>query len=130
MLRKAVVALGAAVLVGALGLFAVGTVFAQEPTPTPGAKPPWPGPWGRICRGAGILGEAITDLLGMTREEIYTERAAGKTLSQIAGEKGVSDQQLIDAMLAAQKERIDEALKEGRITLAISQSACAWVMRP
>ncbi len=126
MIKKAVAVLTAATLVALVGLFAVGTVFAEEPTPTPtpGAKGPGFGPWVRICRGAGILADAVIDLLGMTREEVFEQRAAGKTLSQIANEKGVSDQQVIDAMVSAYKDRLDEAVKNGRIT----QAQADWLL--
>jgi hypothetical protein len=63
-----------------------------------------------------VVSDAITNLLGMSQEEIYTERSAGKTLSEIAQEKGVTDQQVIDAMLAGRQEVIDQALADGRIT--------------
>ena len=124
MFKKLVAVLGMAALVAVFGLFVVGTVLAEDPTPTPGAPPPWAGAWGRICRGAGLVSEAITELLGMTREEIFEERSAGKTLSQIAAEKGVTDQQVIDALLASQKEAIDQALAEGRIT----QAQADWLL--
>jgi hypothetical protein len=116
----------AVTLVALVGLFAVGTVFAEEPTPapTPGAKGRGPGPWIRICRGAGILADAVTDLLGMTREEVFEERAGGKTLSQIAREKGVTDQQVNDAIVSAYKDRLDEAVKNGRIT----QAQADWLL--
>jgi uncharacterized protein (DUF433 family) len=126
MLKKIVAALAAATLVAFAGLFAVGTVFAEEPTPTPtpGARVAAPGPWGRICRGAGVVADAVTNLLGMTRQEILEQRAAGKTLSQIANEKGVTDQQVIDAMVTAYKARLDEAVKNGRLT----QAQADWLL--
>ena len=123
MLKKLAAIVGAAALVAVLGLFVVGSVFAQGPTPTPsaGAPPsgvPRGGAWGRVCRGAGIVSDAVAKLLGMTKEEIYSERAAGKTLSEIAKEKGVTDQQVIDAMVAGQQQVIEQALKDGKITQA------------
>jgi hypothetical protein len=124
MLKKVVALAGAAAVVAALGLYAVGTVFAQDPTPTPDAGPPEGGAWGRMCRGAGVIGDAVAGLLGMAREEILTERSAGKTLSEIAKEKGITDQQVIDAMLAGQKEAIDQALADGRIT----QAQADWLL--
>lgn len=122
MIKKVLAITGATVLVSALGLYAVGAVFAQEPTttpettPAPETAPPAGGPWGHICRGADVLSDAVLQLLGMTRDEVLTERQAGKTLSQIAGEKGVSDQQVIDAMLAEQQAALDQAVKDGKIT--------------
>jgi hypothetical protein len=124
MIKKIAAVVGTAVLVTALGLFAVGTVFAEDPTPTPSAPTPWGGAWGRMCRGAGIISDAVTELLGMTPEEIFTERSAGKTLSQIANEKGVTDQQVIDAVLAGQQEAIDQAVADGKIT----QEQADWLV--
>lgn len=123
MLKKVAAVVGAAALVAVLGLFVVGSVFAQGPTPTPrtgapSSGPPRGGAWGRVCRGAGIVSDAVAKLLGMTREEIYSERAAGKTLSEIAKEKGVTDQQVIDAMVAGEQQVIEQALKDGKITQA------------
>lgn len=124
MFKKIVALVGAVAVVALLGLFAVGTVFAEDPTPTPQAGTPQGGAWGRVCRGAGVVSDAVTKLLGMTREEIRAERVAGKTLSQIAQEKGVSDQQVTDAMLAARKAAIDQAVKDGKIT----QAQADWLL--
>ena len=123
MLKKVTIAVGTLLTVGMLTLFTVGTVFAQAPTPTT-PQTPLGNAWGRVCNGAGVISDAITNLLGMSQEEIYAERSAGKTLSDIAGEKGVTDQQLIDAMLAGKKESIDQALEDGRIT----QEQADWML--
>jgi len=72
-----------------------------------------------VRRGQWVS-DAVTKLLGMTQEQIYTERQAGKTLAAIAKEKGITDQQLIDAMTAGQKQVIEQAVKDGRLTQAQS----------
>jgi len=119
MIKRIAAVVGAAALVGVLGLFVVGTVFAQGPAPTPATpQTPWGGAWGGVCRGAGVVSDAITSLLGMTQDQIYAERSAGKTLSDIAKEKGVTDQQLIDAMLAGRQDAINQAVKDGKLTQA------------
>lgn len=125
MVRKLVTVLGTAIVAGVIGLFVVGTVFAQGPTATPTApQTPWGGAWGGVCRGAGVVSDTITKLLGMTEDQIYAERSAGKNLSDIAKEKGVTDQQLIDAMLASRQEVIDQAVKDGQIT----QEQADWML--
>jgi len=129
MQRKIVLALGTAVVVALVGLFAVGTVFAESPTPTPNATQPKAaqprdGAWNRVCRGAGVISDAVTKLLGMTREQIMTERATGKTLAQIAQEKNVTEQQVIDAIVAEQQAAIDQQLKAGKIT----QAQADWLL--
>jgi hypothetical protein len=124
-IKRLFAVVGAAALVGMLGLFVVGTVFAQGPTPTPAApQAPWGRAWGGVCRGAGVISDAVAKLLGMTQDQIYAERAAGKTLSDIAKEKGITDQQLIDAMLASRQEAIEQAVKDGRIT----QEQADWMI--
>jgi len=125
MVKKVLVGLGTAAIVVVLGLFVVGTVFAQTPTATPQATAPrHDGPLGAIGRGADIVSDAVAKLFGMTREQILTERSAGKTLSQIAKEKGLTDQQVIDALVAEQKAAIDQQLKDGKIT----QSQADWLL--
>ncbi len=62
--------------------------------------------------------QAVADALGMTPEEIQTERAAGKTLADIATEKGVSGQTLSEALVAVQEQAINQALENGQITEA------------
>lgn len=118
MFKKITIAVGTLLTVGVLALFTVGSVFAQAPTPTTPDAPqtPWGNAWGRVSNGAGVVSDAITNLLGMSQEDIYAERSSGKNLSEIANEKGITDQQVIDAMLAGRQEVIDQALADGRIT--------------
>ena len=116
MVKKLVMVVGALAIVSVLGLFAVGTASAQGPTPTP--PTPWGHAWNGICNGYTVMSDAISKLLGMTPQQIDDARASGKTLSDLAKSKGISDQKLIDAMLAGQKTVIDQAVKDGRMTRA------------
>ena len=117
MVKKIAAFVGVVVLVSMLGLFAVGSVAAQEPADTPPTTP-WRGVFGRIHRGMGVVMDVIAELLGMTPEEIHAERVEGKTLAEIAANKDVSEQELIDAIVASQKEAIAQALEEGLLTQA------------
>jgi hypothetical protein len=80
--------------------------------------------WGQVCNGAEVASNAITELLGMTPQELYAEHSSGKTLSEIAKEKGVTNQQVIDAMLAGRQEMVAQAVKNGRIT----QAQADWML--
>ena len=129
-MKKTLVILGsvvcAALVLGALGLFVAGTALAQ--TPTPWAEAPmmaWShaGGCGCVISGTNTIHDTIAKTLGITTEQLYAERSAGKTLAQIAKDKGVSEQQLTDAVLAALKQFTDQAVKDGRITQAQSD----WV---
>lgn len=126
MIKKLLLFSGIALAAGVIGLFTVGEAYAQSPTPTSptGSQTPWGHAWGRVCQGAGVVSDAITELLGMTQEEIYAERAAGKTLSEIAAEQGMTDQQLIDAMLSGQQVAIAQAVDDGRLT----QEQADWML--
>lgn len=108
----------AAVLMAALAIPAL----AQEATPTP----PTCGPLGMGIRLGGMgLGswesfDAVAQALGMTPVQLFTELHAGKTLSEIATEKGVDLQKVQDAAKAAQqqayKAQIEQAVTDGKLT--------------
>ncbi len=69
---------------------------------------------GRFANRGGHLSDAI-ESLGLTREDVQAGRADGKTLAEIAAEQGVSEQDLIDALVAEMTDAVDEALAEGKI---------------
>ena len=124
MIKKLATLMGATALVTLVGLFVLGgTAFAQDPTPTTPVTP-WGYAWGHMRGGVTVVSDAVTKLLGMTEEQIYTERAAGKTLADLAKEKGITDQQLLDAMTAGQKQVIEQALKDGQLT----QAQADWML--
>jgi len=126
MFKKLAALMGTVTALTLVGLFVVGTAFAQSPAPTVPAtsQTPWGYAWSRMWGGATVVSDAVTKLLGMTEEQIYTERQAGKTLADIAKEKGVTDQQLLDGMLAGQKQVIEQAVKDGRLT----QAQADWML--
>jgi len=68
-------------------------------------------------RGGGAgLSEAAT-ALGMTEDELRTAlEADGTTLADVAEEQGVAVDTLVDALVAAQQERIAAAVEDGRLT--------------
>ena len=65
---------------------------------------------------ADILGTAST-YLGMSEDELR-EALDGKTLAEIAKDKGKSVAGLVAALVAAEEKKIDEAVADGRITKA------------
>ena len=118
MIRKYAAVSAAVALFVLVGLFSVGAVSAQTATP-PAAEaptPPWGGAWARVCRGAGVVSDAIAELLGMTPDEILAERQDGKSLSDLAEEKGVTDEALSEAIIAARTEAIEQAVEAGTLT--------------
>ena len=78
---------------------------------------------GRGLGFAGVVGSfnAAMKYLGLTQQELFTQLQSGKTLAQIANAtSGKSASGLIDAMVTAQRNAIDAAVKSGRITRAMA----------
>jgi hypothetical protein len=66
--------------------------------------------------GQGICSDAVCKLPGMTAGEIQTLRHEGKSLVQIAATKGVSQQQLVDAIIAGRNANIQSRVTAGTLT--------------
>ena len=91
-----------------------------------GAPPIGPGPRGDRHAppfgGPGMKDDAVTkaiaDKLGLTADELHTQLRAGKTLAELATAKGLTEQDLKTAAVAAMKTQLDEAVKAGKLTQA------------
>ncbi len=91
----------------------------------------WPGPWG-FWRGGpfhhghwgrgwlkGMYPEvldAAAGALGVSGDELAAELVQGKTLGEIADARGVDRQKVQEAMVAAYKQRLDQAVANGDLT--------------
>ncbi|MFN8484562.1 MAG: hypothetical protein U0768_16110 [Anaerolineae bacterium] len=126
---------GVAVLVVALTAVVVGSALAQGPAGgAAGVCPYGLGPQGQggagvgPGRGPGMGGQnrpawagmddEIEALLGLTDSQLHTERAAGKSLAQIAQAKGVTRDTLVSQILAEKKADVDKAVADGKLTQA------------
>ncbi len=65
--------------------------------------------------------DAAASYLGLTASQILTERQAGKSLAQIATEHGKTVDGLVQALVAAEKTELDQAVSSGRLTSAQEQ---------
>ena len=72
----------------------------------------------RLKRGARQVGKAAADYLGLTRPELRAELRQGKSLAQVATERGKSVEGLKQAILAEAKSRLDQAVGAKRLTQA------------
>jgi uncharacterized protein YidB (DUF937 family) len=65
-----------------------------------------------------VLGDmsTVAESLGISEDELRAALADGQTIAEIAEEQGVDVQDVIDDIVAAQRERVDEAVAEGRLT--------------
>jgi len=73
-------------------------------------------PQGGGPRGRGPKLEAAAEALGLSEEDLREQVRGGKTLAQVAEERNVDKQRVIDAMVAAATERIDQKVQEGDLT--------------
>jgi hypothetical protein len=74
---------------------------------------PPPGHHGGPLLGPGL--EAAASYLGLTVEEVRTALADGRSLAGLAEGEGKSVEGLVDALVAAAKERIQRAVEDGRL---------------
>ena len=56
--------------------------------------------------------QAAAEALGMTPAELRTELEAGKSIADVAEEKGVDKQVVVDAIVADGTERLEQAIEE------------------
>lgn len=80
-----------------------GTTSTTEATTDAAARP-------HRHPGARIELKAAAEALGMTPEELLTELKAGKSIAQVAEDKGVELDTVTDAMVAAGTARLEEAI--------------------
>ncbi len=74
-------------------------------------------------RGSGHFGfigrlESAAGYIGITEAQLRAELDGGKSLAQVAKAHGKSVDGLIDALVAAAKEKLDNAVSAGRLTEA------------
>ncbi|MCQ3972098.1 MAG: hypothetical protein DPW09_01485 [Anaerolineae bacterium] len=68
-----------------------------------------------MMAGANPTHAEAAMLLGMTTQDLHNQMALGKSLVQIAAEKGATEQQLVDTMMAGRRAAFYQAVQEGRM---------------
>jgi hypothetical protein len=121
--KKWGIVLGAVMAVSLVALSVVGAAWAQGTTSSQARPQSQAGPPGR---GPGGGMDEIAKLLGMTSDQIWAERVLGKTIADLATDKGVDTLQLVDALPASQKTMLDQAVTESRLTQAQADKWLAW----
>jgi hypothetical protein len=72
------------------------------------------GPGGHgMMLGRGL--ETAADTLGVTETELLSALEEGKSIADVAEEQGVDLQEVVDALVAAATERVDQAVEDGRL---------------
>lgn len=67
-------------------------------------------------RPQGFHNQELLTLLDIDRETLRTELQAGKSLVAIAAERGVSESELKQALVAAHEQRLEQAVAAGKLT--------------
>lgn len=120
-MKKTVMTIAAALLIFALAISAVsfaadyrafqtrGQTTVANPqtnqTQVPGA-----------CYGKGKKFQVWADALGISANEFASLRASGKTIAEIAKEKGLSVDDVINKVLESDKQYLDSLVKQGKLT--------------
>lgn len=124
------------ILFGIAGLFVLGAlatgffynVSAQEDTPNP-VPPVWFGHRHGFGRGLGSVGlEAAAEALGMTPDELETQLWGGKTLADLAEEKGVALEDVRAAVEAAREQAFRDAIAQAVEEGVITQEHADWLL--
>ena len=106
----------AAVVAGLLVMAIAIPVLAAGPTSTPNPTNTGGPGWGNGGGPGSMMDDVVTKLLGMTEEQIQEQRLAGKSLVQIAATKNVSEDTLINAILAERKADLQKLVDAKTIT--------------
>ncbi|NCT91529.1 hypothetical protein GXB85_11280 [Cellulomonas sp. APG4] len=80
---------------------------------------------GGHMRGDAVGVDAAAEVLGLTTEELLTRLHDGDTLADVARDEGVEVDALVDALVAAARERLDDAVTDGRLTQAEADERAA-----
>ncbi|MDH7487711.1 MAG: hypothetical protein QHJ81_15745 [Anaerolineae bacterium] len=102
--------------------------WRMEQAPGPGLRGMMGKGFGRFGWGIGPWGESLVsvaaDKLDMSLTDLLTELQDGKSIAEVAKEKGVDPQTIADAYLAEYSENLSEAVEKGRIT----QKQADWML--
>ena len=130
-MNKFVKVAGITLLVIVIGLVVVvGASLAQGPTPTPpGEMRGFGFDLGMMGQGNWTVFDAAAKALGLTPEQLFTELHSGKTLSDVAKEKGVDLQAVSDAMAAARKDAMKQAIEQAVTDGKLSREQADWMLQ-
>jgi hypothetical protein len=77
-------------------------------------------------RGGGPVDlAAAAEALGLTEAELRTQTQAGQTLADVAEAEGVAEADLVEALVAAGRTRLADAVTDGRLTQAEADARAA-----
>ncbi len=113
-MRRWIIALTVVAVIGVLLGLGAEVALAQTPTPTP--KAPVPAPWKGFGWGWGCSLNSIAGILGISTDELAAALREGKTIAQLAEEKGVALSTIVDQCLQFEKDWLSFLVQKGYIT--------------
>jgi uncharacterized protein (DUF433 family) len=87
------------------------TVAGAADSPTPSATTDGHRPFRRAAQAAGVVAGAI----GISRHDLVAALRSGKSVADVAKDHGVDPQAVVDALVHAVDQRIDQAVTSGRL---------------
>ena len=81
------------------------------------------GPGGRGHGGIRVAGQAAATTIGVTPQDLRSEVRGGKTIAQVATEHGVDPNTVVNAVVAAVTQQIDQKAAAGSIDSSRAEQA-------
>ena len=103
----------------AMGGIAIAQTNEDPPPPdseTEGTERPARGSKRGFCKRGFHFVEAISELTGLSPQELIEELQAGSTIAQVAEANGSSGAAAVDALVAQLTERLDQAVVDEKLT--------------
>lgn len=110
------------VVLVALVIFGAGFVFAQAQVVSASGLPQGFGPGGMMGGRGGqgqiheYVEQAVADKLGMTNTELETQLSSGKSMYQVALDKGIAEADVTALLTEAHKTALGKAVTDGLLT--------------
>lgn len=70
----------------------------------------------QMGRNFGSMSANMAQFLSISQEDLKADRQSGKSMVQIAAEKGISEQELVDYVIGQRSAQIDQMVSDGKIT--------------
>ena len=65
---------------------------------------------------SGNMSEVVADTLGITLEELQAARYEGKSVAELANEKGINKDELVNKLIQSRKADLEQAVTDGTLT--------------
>lgn len=113
--KKIIAAVVAPLVLGGFLLVAQPAASRAEDSPAAPESRPAYGMGLKMGFRGGML-SSLSELLGIDLDTLRAERQAGKSIADIAAEKGIDKESLVDAIKAERQQMIEEKVAAGQMT--------------